>query len=50
MNSKHEIKIAALEKTIAFPAETRLYLGDPRLIAWPDFFNYWFGIRPITRR
>jgi hypothetical protein len=32
MNSKHEYKIAALEKTIAFPVETQLYLGDPRLL------------------
>jgi hypothetical protein len=28
----HRFKIAALEKTIAFPIETRLYLGDPRLL------------------
>jgi hypothetical protein len=32
MNSKHKYKIAALEKTIAFPVETQLYLGDPRLL------------------
>ncbi len=29
---RHELKVAALEKTIAFPIETRLYLGDPRLL------------------
>ncbi len=29
---RHEFKVAALTKTIAFPIETRLYLGDPRLL------------------
>ena len=29
---RHEYKVAALEKTIAFPIETELYLGDPRLL------------------
>jgi hypothetical protein len=29
---RHEFKVAALVKTIAFPIETRLYLGDPRLL------------------
>jgi hypothetical protein len=29
---RHEFKIAALDKTIAYPIETRLYLGDPRLL------------------
>lgn len=28
----HEFKLAALEKTIAYPIETSLYLGDPRLL------------------
>lgn len=27
---RHEYKVAALEKTIAFPVETQLYLSDPR--------------------
>ncbi|MEP1470798.1 MAG: hypothetical protein ABJK20_15295 [Halieaceae bacterium] len=31
-NGKHHFKTAALEKTIAYPIETNLYLGDPRLI------------------
>ncbi|NND83130.1 MAG: hypothetical protein HKN50_11935, partial [Gammaproteobacteria bacterium] len=29
---KHRFKLAALEKTIAYPIETSLYLGDPRLL------------------
>ena len=32
MFSKHEFKIAALDKTIAYPIETVLYLSDPRLL------------------
>jgi len=28
----HDYKLAALEKTIAYPIETRLYLSDPRLL------------------
>jgi hypothetical protein len=28
----HEFKLAALDKTIAYPMETSLYLGDPRLL------------------
>lgn len=31
-NGKHQFKTAALEKTIAFPIETSLYLSDPRLL------------------
>ena len=29
---KHEFKIAALNKTIAYPVETVIYLSDPRLL------------------
>lgn len=29
---RYEFKLGALEKHIAFPVETRLYLGDPRLL------------------
>ncbi len=32
MFGKHQFKIAALEKTIAYPVETQLYLSDPRFI------------------
>jgi hypothetical protein len=32
MRGKHEFKIAALNKTIAYPVEPFLYLGDPRLL------------------
>jgi hypothetical protein len=28
----HEYKLAALQKTLAYPIETSLYLGDPRLL------------------
>jgi|TARA_B110000503_G_scaffold36706_1_gene60018 hypothetical protein len=28
----HDFKLAALDKTIAYPIETDLYLGDPRLL------------------
>ena len=42
MYSKHKYKIAALEKTIAFPVENQLYLGDPRLLLGLYFFNNWF--------
>jgi hypothetical protein len=29
---RHAFKVAALDKTIAYPIETSLYLGDPRLL------------------
>lgn len=32
MSGKHDFKIAALEKTIAYPVETQLYLSDPRFL------------------
>ena len=32
MGSKHAFKVAAMEKTIAYPVETVLYLGDPRFL------------------
>ena len=50
MNSKHKYKIAALEKTIAFPVETQLYLGDPRLLLGFIFLILGLLLRPITRR
>ena len=50
MYSKHKYKIAALEKTIAFPVENRLYLGDPRLLLGLIFLIIGLLIRPITRR
>lgn len=31
-NAKHHFKTAALDKTIAYPIETNLYIGDPRLL------------------
>ena len=50
MNSKHKYKIAALEKTIAFPVEAQLYLGDPRLLLGFIFLILGLLLRPITRR
>ena len=50
MNSKHKYKIAALEKTIAFPVETKLYLGDPRLLLSFIFLILGLLLRPITRK
>ena len=32
MGSKHAFKVAAMEKTIAYPVETVIYLSDPRLL------------------
>jgi hypothetical protein len=32
---RHEFKVAALDKTIAYPIETRIYLGDARLLLGP---------------
>lgn len=32
MLGRHEFKLAALNKTIAYPIETRIYLGDMRLL------------------
>ena len=29
---RHEFKVAALDKTIAYPIETQMNLGDPRLL------------------
>ena len=49
MNSKHKYKIAALEKTIAFPVENRLYLGDPRLLLGLIFLIIGLLIRPTRR-
>lgn len=31
-SGKHHFKTAALKKTVAYPIETKLYLGDPRLL------------------
>ena len=31
-SGRHEFKVAALDKTIAYPVETQLYLGDPRVL------------------
>jgi len=31
-NGRHEFKLAALDKTIAYPVEAQLYLSDPRVL------------------
>ena len=31
-SGRHEFKVAALDKTIAYPIEMQLYLSDPRLL------------------
>ena len=50
MNSKHKYKIAALEKTIAFPVENQFYLGDPRLLLGLILLIIGLLLRPVTRR
>ncbi len=39
MPGRHDFKMAALTKTIAFPIETRIYLGDPRLLLGLTLFG-----------
>jgi hypothetical protein len=39
-----------LEKTIAFPVETQLYLGDPRLLLGLIFLIIGLLVRPIARQ
>ena len=50
MNNKHKYKIAALEKTIAFPVETQFYLGDLRLLLGLIFLIIGLLARPIARK
>ena len=50
MNSKHKYKIAALEKTIAFPVENQFYLGDPRLLLGFILLIVGLLLKPLTRR
>ena len=50
MNSKHKYKIAALEKTIAFPVENQFYLGDPRLLLGFILLIIGLLLSPVTRR
>ena len=37
---RHEFKIAAIDKTIAYPVETELYLGDPRVLLGLGMFSF----------
>ena len=50
MYSKHKYKIAALEKTIAFPVENQFYLGDPRLLLSFILLIIGLLLRPVTRQ
>ena len=50
MYIKHKYKIAALEKTIAFPVENQFYLGDPRLLLGFILLIIGLLLRPVTRR
>jgi len=51
----HEFKLAAMNKTIAYPMETDLYLGDPRLllglllITITALIDVWLLTRRLTR-
>ncbi|HJL96274.1 MAG: hypothetical protein CMD53_02870 [Gammaproteobacteria bacterium] len=45
MSGKHEFKIAALEKTIAYPVETQIYLSDPRFILGLVFLVFGLSLR-----
>jgi len=50
IKGSHEFKIAALDKTIAYPVEPQLYLGDPRIILGFLLLIIGLLLRPITRR
>ena len=45
MFGKHEFKIAALEKTIAYPVEAQIYLSDPRFILGLIFLVFGLSLR-----
>ena len=52
----HDFKLAALDKTIAYPIETSLYLGDPRLLlglillAMTALIDSWKISRKLTKK
>jgi hypothetical protein len=52
----HHFKLAALDKTIAYPIETDLYLGDPRLLlglillALTALIDNWKMSRKLTQQ
>ena len=45
MFGKHEFKIAALEKTIAYPVEAQIYLSDLRFILGLIFLVFGLSLR-----
>ena len=51
-NGPHLFKIAAMEKTIAFPVETQINLGDPRLLLGLLLFSLaaGFNLLALQRR
>ena len=47
---KHKFKVAALEKTIAYPVKLGFYLGDPRIVLAFILLIIGLLVRPITRK
>ena len=47
---KHKFKVAALEKTIAYPVKLDFYLGDPRIVLAFILLIIGLLVRPITRK
>ncbi len=50
LKGKHEFKIVALEKTIAYPVEPNFYLSDLRIIFGFIFMIFGLLIRPIRQK
>ncbi len=48
-HDSHDFKVAAIEKTVAFPVEPVLRLGDPRLLLGLALFPLAAGLQRIAR-
>jgi hypothetical protein len=48
-NGPHEFKMAAIEKTVAFPIEPLFQLGDPRLLLGLILFGLSAGLHLLRR-
>ena len=46
---RHEFKVAAIEKTIAFPLDPWFQLGDPRLVLALLFLVIGFACQALRR-